>query len=191
MNPKELFNDVVLHYLGTSGSYGDWTHCYWELDFVIAEINKCYFSHLDNWKEKKDRTCELCGHVHSTNEFGSIDFCESYTCNELRQYFGFTKNDQRPIIANGKIGSKREQRATWLRKKLKELYGNGSSSTIYQMPLDCRLPMLLSMQIAREQIESLRTEGNVSDATCTNAEASEYGKQKTSTVSYGSCSSVH
>jgi hypothetical protein len=157
MNASEFFNSVVLHNFGSSSSYGDWTSSYWELEFVLAEVNDCNYSVLDDYATTQERTCDLCGTIHDTNEYGSINFCENETCNEVRRFFGFTSG-KRPIMAAGKVGSDRHKRVTWLRRKLTELYGTENSylSRVYGHDLDCRLSMLISLQIVREQIEHQR-----------------------------------
>ena len=158
MNPREFFNPEVMHYFTSGRDYGDWTKSYWDLEFVTATVNKNHYSiYEDEWTDGPEvRTCKLCGHVHDTNEFGVLEFCQNEVCKDIRAYFGFTSG-QHPFLANGKQGSTRHQRAAWLRKTIRENYGDGNLYSIYGLPIDCRLPALLSMQIVREQIEHSRT----------------------------------
>ena len=156
MNPADFFNAKVEHFFGYRGGYGDWTKSYWDLEFVTADINECSFSNFDEWGSKESRTCNVCGLENHTNREGSIWFCADATCQEVREYFGFT-NGQRPQMANGKKGSKRDQRVSWMRKKLRDLYGVASIYYADELPIECRLPMLMSMMIAREEIENQRS----------------------------------
>ena len=159
MNASEFFNANVFHYFSCGdGRYGDWTKSYWDLEFVTAELNGCAFTKLDEWGEAISRTCDVCGAENHTNEYGFVPFCSDATCSDVRSYFGFTSG-KRPHLANGRKGSERDKRVTWLRRKLKDLYDVNSIYHSDEIPKDCRLPLLMSMMIAREQLEHNRIEG--------------------------------
>lgn len=190
MNAKEFFNDSVLNNFGHSCSYGDWTKSYWDLEFVSAEMNDCAFTNFDEWGDKRSRTCEVCGTENHTNESGFVSFCSDNNCAEVRSYFGFTSG-ARPHLASGKKGSVRDQRVAWLRKKLKDLYAVNSIYHADEIPLDCRLPLLISMMIAREQIEHQRTSGDAGEATCIDAREPKQREQTENHSAYGSSCSVY
>lgn len=196
MDARELFTDAMVQNWGCGVRHGDWTRHYWQLEFVIAESNDCPYSDLEYWSEKEYRTCELCGKIHHTNEGGFVSFCQDATCIDLRKFFFLTGNKRPHLsLANQKTGSTRYQRVTWLRRKLAELYGNGKESyemwSVYDVPIDYRIPMLLSMQIAREQIENIRTEGITDGAIDFVATKPEQRKQTEGCAADGNGGSVY
>lgn len=197
MDARELFNDAVFRDWGCGERYGDWTKNYWELEYVIADTNGCHYSDLESYFNKDERTCELCGTLHDTNERGFISFCNNKTCADLRVFFYFTHGKRPHIsIGNGKNGSTRHKRITWLRNKLSELYGRGGGQiyerySVYSVPIDCRIAMLLSMQIAREQIENVTDSGNAVRSTDSDAAEPKQRKQAESCTTYASGGSIY
>ena len=60
---------------------------YWLIEMNLANEYGNYYSSLEEYGDKEQRRCKLCGEISETGEFGRPERCINERCNNIREFF--------------------------------------------------------------------------------------------------------
>ena len=165
MNVTEIFPSGSAAEILEGRSSSEWKEILesvWYLLSSMADKNGDSYSDLDCYQLPRQRSCGICNQVNDTDENGQLPYwCFNPMCQEQRAFWGYNDDIRRPgryCRVNGKTPDQRlcdKARSSWFAKHMKSTFG---TSSLFDLPEDGRLTVLMSMTLERMALEQRSTD---------------------------------
>jgi hypothetical protein len=152
MLPSEVFAPEV--YLSFSADdFNGPIAAYWDVEFRIAEAAGIAYTALEDYQDPAQRTCDICGTLHGTDQNGNAPPCSNHVCQELRAYWSYSPALKKPGRSGGGGGFKKEayrKRCAWFSRVFPQTF---PATSLFQLDPAIRLDALLTLRLLREAHE--------------------------------------